>query len=48
MVVLGPVRCVNVPFLAGDPLTSFADHASVVSSIFVVAIWKKETFSSRQ
>lgn len=36
--VPGPVRRVNVPFLAGDSLTSFADHSSVVFSIFLVAV----------
>lgn len=38
LVILSPVRCVNVPLLAGDPLPSFADHASVVFSVFMVAI----------
>lgn len=36
--ILGLVRCVNVPPLAGDTLTSLADHASVVFPIFMVAI----------
>lgn len=41
IVILGPVRRVNVPPLAGDALPCFADHASVVPSVFMVAIWKK-------
>lgn len=39
--LLGPVRCVNVPLLADDALACFADDASVVSSVFVVAIWAR-------
>ena len=46
--LLGPVRCINVPFLAGDSLTGLTDHSSVVSSIFLVAIWEETTSSSCQ
>lgn len=38
--LLGPVRRVHVPPLADDALACFADDASVVPSVFVVAIWK--------
>lgn len=45
LVLLGPVRCVNVPLLADDALPCFADDASVVSSIFVVAIWERNSLA---
>lgn len=42
-VLLGPVRCVHVPLLANDALACFADDASVVFSIFMVAIWERNS-----
>lgn len=43
--LLGPVRCVNVPLLADDALACFADDTSVVSSILVVAVWKRNSLA---
>lgn len=41
LVLLGSVRRVQVPPLADDAFACFADDASVVSSVFMVAIWKR-------
>lgn len=41
LILLGPVRRVQVPPLADDAFACFADDASVVSSVFMVAIWKR-------
>lgn len=41
-ILLCPVRRVNVPFLAGYALTSFTHNASVVSSVFMVTVWKED------
>lgn len=43
LALLGPVRCVHVPLLADDALACFADDASVVFSIFMVAIWERKS-----
>lgn len=42
-ILLGPVRRVRVPPLADDALACFADDASVVFSIFLVAICERKS-----
>lgn len=47
LILLGPVRRVHVPPLADDALACFADDASVVSSIFMVAVWERNSVVGR-
>lgn len=44
-ILLGPVRRVDVPLLADDALACFADHASVVSPVFMVAVWERNSLT---